>query len=114
MRDVDLQVGTGKTLVNKGLSGSNKSSLPRCMSWLTRATAGEILFYSANLLLTTSKQLIDIRRHELGVVFHNFGPLPPPQRARKRRLLTRSARKPPCRSKIKTVRYLVLLYAGLQ
>ena len=44
MRDVDLQVGSGKTLVIMGLSGSGKSTLLRCMSRLIEPTAGEIFF----------------------------------------------------------------------
>lgn len=76
VRDVDLQVGSGETLVIMGLSGSGKSTLLRCMSRLIEPTAGEILFDGANLLLATSKQLIDIRRREMGMVFQNFGLLP--------------------------------------
>ena len=73
MRDVDLQVGSGKTLVIIRMSGSGKSSLLRCMSRLIEPTAGEILFDGANLLLATWKQLVDIRRHEMSMVIQDFG-----------------------------------------
>jgi glycine betaine/proline transport system ATP-binding protein len=59
-----------------GLSGSGKSTLVRCMSRLVEPTAGRILFEGRDLLQTPERQLIEIRRHKMGMVFQHFALLP--------------------------------------
>jgi glycine betaine/proline transport system ATP-binding protein len=66
----------GEILVIMGLSGSGKSTLVRCLSRLIEPTGGEIFFEGRNLLEVSSKEMIELRRHRMGMVFQNFGLLP--------------------------------------
>ena len=59
-----------------GLSGSGKSTLLRCMSKLIEPTHGQVFFEGNNLLKASEKELIDIRRHKMGMVFQHFALLP--------------------------------------
>jgi len=76
VRDVSLDVATGEIFVIMGLSGSGKSTLVRCMSRLVEPSAGEILFNGQNLLAATPREMIEIRRHRMGMVFQHFALLP--------------------------------------
>jgi len=76
VRDVNLEVGTGEIFVIMGLSGSGKSTLVRCLSRLVEPTAGEILFNGENLLAASDARMIEIRRHQMGMVFQHFALLP--------------------------------------
>jgi len=59
-----------------GLSGSGKSTLLRCISRLTDATGGKIYIEGQDLLAMNDKQLIDLRRSKMGMVFQSFALLP--------------------------------------
>jgi glycine betaine/proline transport system ATP-binding protein len=59
-----------------GLSGSGKSTLVRCLSRLIEPTAGELQFDGKNLLAASEQELIEIRRHKMGMVFQHFALLP--------------------------------------
>ena len=76
VRDVDLEVRPGEIFVIMGLSGSGKSTLVRCLSRLVEPTDGEILFNGENLLAASVARMIEIRRHQMGMVFQNFALLP--------------------------------------
>jgi glycine betaine/proline transport system ATP-binding protein len=76
VRAVDLDVLAGEIFVIMGLSGSGKSTLVRCLSRLVEPTAGEILFNGENLLAADEARMIEIRRHQMGMVFQNFALLP--------------------------------------
>lgn len=75
-RRVNLEIHLGEIFVIMGLSGSGKSTLVRCMSRLQDPTRGEILFDGQDLSRISEKELIQIRRHKMGMVFQNFGLLP--------------------------------------
>lgn len=66
----------GELLVIMGLSGSGKSTLLRCISRLTDATSGQIIVDGQDLLTLNNKQLIELRRNKMGMVFQSFGLLP--------------------------------------
>ncbi len=74
--DVSFDVHLGEIFVIMGLSGSGKSTVVRCLSRLVEATAGEILLDGNDLLKASPKELIEIRRHKMGMVFQSFGLLP--------------------------------------
>ena len=76
VRDASLEVAEGEIFVIMGLSGSGKSTLVRCMSRLIEPTSGEVLFNGQNLLTASEAEMIDIRRHKMGMVFQHFALLP--------------------------------------
>ena len=76
VRDASLRVREGEIFVIMGLSGSGKSTLVRCMSRLIEPSAGRVLFNGADLLAMPEKKLIEVRRHEMGMVFQHFALLP--------------------------------------
>ena len=71
-----FEVAKGEKLIIMGLSGSGKSTLLRCISRLTDTTAGRIFIDGEDLLAMNSKQLIDLRREKMGMVFQSFALLP--------------------------------------
>lgn len=76
VRHVDLNVREGEIFVIMGLSGSGKSTLVRLMSRLIEPTGGDILFKGENLLELPHARMIEIRRHQMGMVFQHFALLP--------------------------------------
>ena len=76
VRDVNFDVHSGEILIIMGLSGSGKSTVIRCITRLNDPTTGSINFEGEDLLAADEKQLIEIRRHKMGMVFQNFGLLP--------------------------------------
>ena len=76
VNDASFEVNKGEMLVVMGLSGSGKSTLLRCISRLTDATAGKILIDGEDICLMNNKQLIELRREKMGMVFQNFALLP--------------------------------------
>ncbi|MCZ6488651.1 MAG: ATP-binding cassette domain-containing protein, partial [Gammaproteobacteria bacterium] len=59
-----------------GLSGSGKSTMVRCLSRLVEPTAGEVIMDGQDVLKMSDAELIEFRRHRMGMVFQNFGLLP--------------------------------------
>lgn len=76
VNDASFKVHPGELLIIMGLSGSGKSTLLRCISRLTEATAGKILIEGEDILSMSSKQLIELRRNKMGMVFQSFALLP--------------------------------------
>jgi glycine betaine/proline transport system ATP-binding protein len=76
VRAAAIDVRQGEIFVIMGLSGSGKSTLVRCLSRLIEPTAGEIIFEGRDLLKASSRELIEIRRHKMGMVFQHFALLP--------------------------------------
>ena len=74
--DVSFDVHEGEIFIIMGLSGSGKSTMVRCISRLVEPTAGEVLFDGEDLLKKNDEELIEFRRHKMGMVFQNFGLLP--------------------------------------
>ena len=76
VRDANIAVRDGEIFVIMGLSGSGKSTLVRCLSRLIEPTAGEIIFEGQDLLRASEREMIQIRRHKMGMVFQHFALLP--------------------------------------
>lgn len=76
VRNVSFDVHQGEILIIMGLSGSGKSTIIRCITRLNDPTAGEVEYEGRDLLKATPQELIDIRRHKMGMVFQSFGLLP--------------------------------------
>jgi glycine betaine/proline transport system ATP-binding protein len=76
VRDASLAVRAGECFVIMGLSGSGKSTLVRCLARLVEPTAGRVLFEGRDLLRASPRELIEIRRRRMGMVFQHFALLP--------------------------------------
>ena len=76
VRDVNLDINAGESFVVMGLSGCGKSTLVRCMSRITELTAGQVRFDGDDLSTMSMSDLIEIRRHKMGMVFQQFALLP--------------------------------------
>ncbi len=74
--NVSFDVHVGEIFVIMGLSGSGKSTMVRCLSRLVEPTHGEVLLDGEDLLRKSARELIEIRRHHMGMVFQSFGLLP--------------------------------------
>jgi len=76
VNNASFEVSKGELLVVMGLSGSGKSTLLRCISRLTDTTAGKIYIEDQDLLSLKNKELIELRRNKMGMVFQSFALLP--------------------------------------
>ena len=76
VQNADLSIGTGEVFVVMGLSGSGKSTLIRCLSRLIEPSVGDIRLDGRDLLGIDHRELVEIRRHKLGMVFQHFALLP--------------------------------------
>ncbi len=76
VQQVTLDIHEGEIFVIMGLSGSGKSTLVRLLSGLIEPTAGELLFDGQDMLKMSERELIEIRRHKMGMVFQHFALLP--------------------------------------
>ncbi|MFT6237882.1 MAG: glycine betaine/proline transport system ATP-binding protein [Cellvibrionaceae bacterium] len=72
VNNASFEVNRGEILIVMGLSGSGKSTLLRCISRLINSTAGNIFIDGEDLLAMNEKELINIRRNKMGMVFQNF------------------------------------------
>ena len=76
VRDVSIDVHKGEMLVIMGLSGSGKSTLVRCFSRLHDITGGTIEVDGQDIMALPEKELVELRRSKMGMVFQSFGLLP--------------------------------------
>ena len=76
VNNASFEVYKGEMLVVMGLSGSGKSTLLRCISRLGESTAGKIYIDGEDLNAMNGKELIELRRNKMGMVFQNFALLP--------------------------------------
>ena len=76
VKDVSFQVMTGECFVVMGLSGSGKSTLVRCLSRLIEPTSGEVIIDGRDITAFKQKELLELRRHKMAMVFQHFGLFP--------------------------------------
>ena len=76
VREVTLSVHRGEIFVIMGLSGSGKSTLVRCMTGLIAPTLGRLLIDGTDLMNISTRDLVEIRRYKMGMVFQDFALLP--------------------------------------
>ena len=76
VNNASFEVHKGELLIIMGLSGSGKSTLMRCIARLNEATAGKIFIDGENILEMDDRQLIELRRSKMGMVFQSFALLP--------------------------------------
>lgn len=76
VRDANVKIRKGEIFIIMGLSGSGKSTLVRCLSRLIDPTGGQIRFEDRDLLSMSERELIQVRRKKMGMVFQHFALLP--------------------------------------
>lgn len=76
VRNANLEIEEGEMFVIMGLSGSGKSTLLRCINRLNEPSMGEIRLNGVDITRSSDKELLQIRRKELAMVFQHFGLLP--------------------------------------
>ena len=76
VKDVTFSVQKGETFVVMGLSGSGKSTLVRCLSRLIEPTAGQVSIDGHDVTTMSNKDLTELRRNRMSMVFQHFGLFP--------------------------------------
>lgn len=76
LSDINLEIEQGETFVVMGLSGSGKSTLIRHFNRLIEPSEGTIEIDGIDICSLDKKQIQDLRRHKMSMVFQRFGLLP--------------------------------------
>ncbi len=76
VQHANLSIDEGEIFVVMGLSGSGKSTLLRCLNRLINPTTGKIFINNEEITNMNDRELLNIRRKELAMVFQHFGLLP--------------------------------------
>lgn len=76
VQHADFNIEAGEFFVIMGLSGSGKSSLLRCFNRLIEPTSGNVILNDVNITSLGDKELQQVRRKEMAMVFQKFGLLP--------------------------------------
>ena len=76
VKNVSFSIEEGETFVVMGLSGSGKSTLVRCISRLIEPTSGTVKMDDEDVTKMSNKQLLDLRRNKMSMVFQHFGLFP--------------------------------------
>lgn len=71
-----FEVNEGEIFVIMGLSGSGKSTLVRMLNRLIEPTSGNVYIDEDNVSAMNKKELRDVRRKKISMVFQNFGLFP--------------------------------------
>jgi glycine betaine/proline transport system ATP-binding protein len=76
VNNASFDIQAGEIFVIMGLSGSGKSTLLRLINRLIEPTAGEILIDGQDVTKMPGRELIELRRHSMSMVFQSFALLP--------------------------------------
>lgn len=73
LKGIDFKVDKGEVVAVLGSSGSGKTTMLRCISFLEHADGGEIIFdeFDYDMMRITKKEIHEIRMH-MGFVFQSF------------------------------------------
>lgn len=74
--DANFEVRRNEIFVVIGLSGSGKSTLLRLLNYLIEPTGGEVHIGDEQVSQLSNRQLRQLRRRKIGMVFQHFGLLP--------------------------------------
>ncbi|MBT3943719.1 MAG: ABC transporter ATP-binding protein [Chloroflexi bacterium] len=76
VRDISLTINRGKFVAIVGRSGSGKTTLLNLLAGLDTPTTGQITFEGRDVSDMGEKEMTELRRHRIGIVFQSFGLLP--------------------------------------
>lgn len=76
INQANFEIYEGEFFVIMGLSGSGKSTLLRCLNRLIEPTSGNVYVNGDNITRKSHRELLDVRRTEMSMVFQKFGLLP--------------------------------------
>ncbi|HKM04934.1 MAG TPA: glycine betaine/L-proline ABC transporter ATP-binding protein [Lachnospiraceae bacterium] len=76
INDVSFTVSEGEIFVVMGLSGSGKSTLLRCLNRLINPSDGEIMIDGQDICCLDDKNLLEVRRKKVAMVFQHFALFP--------------------------------------
>ena len=72
LKNVNLSIGAGETLILKGVSGSGKSTLLSIIGALSKPSSGEVLVGGRNISKLPDAAASDFRRSQIGFIFQAF------------------------------------------
>ena len=70
--DVSLKVEKGEWLAIMGPSGSGKSTMMNIIGCMDKPSKGEVLLDGVNIAVESAKNLTNIRRDKIGLIFQQF------------------------------------------
>jgi len=76
VRDISLTINRGRFVAIVGRSGSGKTTLLNLLAGLDTPTSGEVRFEGRDVSDMGEKEMTELRRHRIGIVFQSFGLLP--------------------------------------
>ncbi len=76
VNNAEFEVNEGELFVIMGLSGSGKSTLIRMVNRLIEPTTGEIFIDGEDIIKMDRKEILDVRRHKISMVFQHFALMP--------------------------------------
>jgi glycine betaine/proline transport system ATP-binding protein len=76
VQNASFEIRSGEIFVIMGLSGSGKSTMIRLLNRLLEPTAGDVLVDGQNVASMDKRQLIDLRRRDMSMVFQSFALMP--------------------------------------
>lgn len=72
LKDVSLNVNQGEWVAIMGPSGSGKSTMLNIISCMDKPTSGQVILDGQDISKLSSKELTNIRRDKIGLVFQQF------------------------------------------
>lgn len=76
VRDISLTIERGRFVAIVGRSGSGKTTLLNLLAGLDTPTSGQVFFEGRDVADMGEKEITELRRHRIGIVFQSFGLLP--------------------------------------
>jgi len=68
---VSLELHSRESIAIVGVSGSGKSTLLHILSSLLKPNSGEVELFGKNIYTLDDKQLVQLRRHDLGLIYQS-------------------------------------------
>ncbi len=69
--DIDINIHQKESIAILGVSGSGKSTLLHILATLLKPQSGQVLFHNKNIYTLNDKQLLEIRRNHIGIIFQS-------------------------------------------